>query len=196
MKNAIRTLVAGLALASGTAQAAINITWIASGGFYQSNGTTPLLQPATKSTIVELISCGVNNTKDAVNLNDAVNYLGGDDVLLARITFVNSTDNGFDEYAAATYGTYANSTYSSFNFYARIFQDNTPAAGEYYFDGAVVGTQNVTAPATQLYDINGLDGVNGSPINQNTIVAVPEPATFAFLGIGGMLLAVRRFRRS
>lgn len=191
IKN-IAALTAICVVASiASSKAEINITWRADGGFYSpADGVTPLLDPAVKSALVQLISAGANGVIDPVDPN-AVNFIGGDDVLLDQIVFVNNSNDGFSEYAAAQFGIYV-ASFSSFSFYGRIFQDATPTAAEKYFNGVLAATSDLNVPPnsgqTQIYDFNN-GNLSGDQLDQTI---VPEPSVFAFLGLGGMLIAIRR----
>jgi hypothetical protein len=80
-------------------------------------------------------------------------------------------------------------------------------AGTFYGVGPVLGGPGgpnlplgdqtlPTPPPADLYSqvVNTTGGSIIQTLQQ--ITAVPEPATFAFMGIGGLVLAIRRFRRA
>ena len=86
-------------------------------------------------------------------------------------------------------------------FYARIFQDDTIDAADWFYNGAIVSASNLDPskqpPDTaQAYDINR-DGVNGDAIDDSTygMQVVPEPATMALFGLGLAVLGLRKRRK-
>ena len=174
----------------------INIPWLASGGFYQNDASTPLLNNIGDTALIQLLSAGANGTIDSPTTSG--NFVGGDDQLLVQLVFTNQNGGSFEPFATsgANYGTYTNA-YSSFNVYGRIFLGTTPTNGTWYYDGPTAATINEPDQSnTQLYDLNrNLVGGEGDAVNQQVVGAVPEPATLGFLGVGVGLLLFRRFRK-
>lgn len=201
MKKALAALIA--VTLAGVAHADIQINWRAQAGFYH-NGTVGnfpndgILFPSG-STIAMLIWSPDSVINDVDPSNVGGNYVGGNDLYLD--TFVVSYPgsslsefadylNGAEIYVNANYG----GTLLQNGFvYARIFQDATPVAGEYYFDSPVLATTAYTGiEGAQLLDHN-TDNTNGNELNK---LIVPEPSVLAFLGAGALVVAFRRMRRA
>lgn len=189
-----RRWLIGIAMAAAAGLAArgdIDLYWQASSGFYQSNGSTPLLENVGMAALVQLIQAGPDGLPDPVNMNEP-DFVGGDDVLIAQLIYTNTASDGFSEYAAVQFGR-VQSAYSSYSFYGRIFQDASPMTGECYFDGVVTQTVDVTFPDAQLYDFN--DG-GSRDIVETVITSVPEPSALALACLGLTALAIRAMRRA
>ena len=181
-----------LAAAAMTANANIILNWKADGGFYITGGPGGGDFWATgSSALAQLIFTTDNIITGAVD-NAGANYLPtGNDSQLTTFT-ISSGSSTFGEFNAGVY----NAAFQSGFVYVRVFQPGTIAAGTKYYDSPVFATINNGGPpaSPDVLQVN-TDTNNGNDLT-NTVVAVPEPATFAFLGIGGVLLAVRRMRRA
>ncbi|MCB1102431.1 MAG: PEP-CTERM sorting domain-containing protein, partial [Kiritimatiellae bacterium] len=74
--------------------------------------------------------------------------------------------------------------------YTRIFGSLNPIAGDYYFASEVADPSFRTEPAGPPTSIvMNTDLVLGNELNR---LIVPEPSVLAFLGLSGLLMAVRR----
>ncbi|MBM4142708.1 MAG: PEP-CTERM sorting domain-containing protein [Lentisphaerae bacterium] len=211
-KRLMLIMVAVGLMCVGMAQANVYVHWYSSWGFYAADGSTPLLgsDGSGQKTLAQLIWSEDNYADDA----DVGGLTTGDDVWLADFTVqedsaVNNPET-FDYYALFTAtpdhndgGARPDGGY----IYARIFQDDTPAAGEWYFVGAVVAANDLNPggeppdPA-QLYDIN-TDSENGNEIDEdwtgsnNGLLGeqvIPEPGTIGLFALGTALVGLRKRR--
>jgi hypothetical protein len=188
-----------------TANADIFISWTAGFGFYQNGGTggntagQGIMNFNGGSTLVYFYWTPTA-VIDPADPGDA-QFAGGDDVFLGQYTVTMPPATEWGDYGVPTNTVYLDSTYGVGSLqtgfiYARIFQDGSPAAGDYYNDGAAMGP----ADGLTIYT-GGADPAdtyfhtpsNDLELNQQI---VPEPATLAFMGIGSLLIAVRRSRKS
>jgi len=200
----MKKLIAVLALGAmaATSYGDININWRALGGFYKNGqfGVDPAgaILFGGGTTIAQLIWTPFNGgspTIDAVNVGNP-NYVSGDDVFLDSITLTNPGIGIYADYANGP-ETYLNSTYGQTlqggYVYLRIFQDNTPTGGEYYFNGNPLLANAYTGSESPQTLEGNTDNVNGNQLNQ---LIVPEPSVLAFLGAGALVVAIRRMRKA
>jgi hypothetical protein len=203
--------LAALVVCATAAQADVYAYWHASGGFYKADGTTPLLTGQTSglSTLAQLI-WSLNNIADSAAPGGAVT---GDDVLLANFTVTEDGINNpatLDDYAVFDapifhdFGARPDGGY----IYARIFQDPTVDAGDWYYVSDVVAASDlnpsdVPPPSPQNLELNG-DPVFGNDINENWTGSndghdgeqvVPEPGTIGLFALGAALIGLRRRRK-
>lgn len=219
-------LLASVVAAMQQASATVTISWDTSldggGRIYDTqanaaaNGTTGRF--LSGQALVLLIWSGDNAINDISTLGGQ-KVTGGEVILDAellnatgRYTYLGQTaGNGgvlggpTTAYSDALAGGYL---------YTRVFNATTMAAigvGTTYAEGptwTIAGSSSPLAGPVQVTTADPLTtaqvdmtpaggGVSGTGnIFLNKTIAVPEPATFAFLGIGGLLLAIRRFRKS
>lgn len=194
MKRCI-LVVALISLMAVSANAGLYIAWQAAYGFHlNGNEAQGLLGPASSglSTIVQLIF-STDVTADIVDPNNAAgHYVSGNDTWLAEITITEGV-GGIDEWAYFSAQSYEGA-YSAGYFFGRIFQDTTPALGEYYYNGSVTLAEDRTVPpaAPQLCELNTIFTGAGNNVN---IEIIPEPGTLALFGIGLLTIAAGRARR-
>ncbi len=190
MKRIVLIAVVLLTVISMTSYGDIRINWRSSWGFFLHGTTTPLLDTIGMSCLVQLIDVGPNGYADDVNPLDP-NFVGGDDIFVTATVFTNVSGGLLERRAIGTYGFYTN-TYASYTFYGRVFQDATPAVGEWYWNSHSNITQDVAAPADQDYDYSApLPNVTQELDRQ----IVPEPTTMALLGVGAVAMILRRRQR-
>lgn len=196
------------AFAALQAGATITITWDSSvpdaGRIYDTqanalaNGTTGRLPIGY---IVQLIW-----SQD--NIINAISQTGGttgNDSILDTATI---TSVGRYSYTTMTGphlgGTFADTLAGGY-VYVRVFGTaGTIGIGTMYAEGPTWNSSGSAAPLAGPLQVTtadpntilNVDITPNSNIWLNQTIAVPEPATFAFLGIGGLLLAIRRFRKS
>jgi len=196
MKKVLATLVASIAIAT-TSMADINIQWTAGAGFISDVGGTALLQGGG-SVLAQLIftASGVIGT---ANDDAGVNYIGTGNDNEYLSSFVMSVAGGTvsSDYGDFSRGPDLYAGFSSPGFvYARIFQSVTPTAGSWYYNSPLIAvtTYDPLNPSSDPLQLNR-DLVNGDGVYAsapNNFQVVPEPTTMALLGLGGLLLAIRR----
>ena len=215
MKKILMALFA-LAVATTVASAGIGILWgTTEWGEYHDGGGSAIL--AANDALWQLIFAGADNTIDPIH-DDGVtppmasqaawagnNYLrpGGDDqVLASRIipmgggTAADGTQ--WDEWLILQSGStlYQDLTWSTAGFvYQRVFESSTPLAGSTYFYQtgllALDTSYPQAPPVPQAFSV----GPAGSGFIPNAQpYAVPEPATMGLLGLGALVMAIRRRR--
>lgn len=191
-----KLLVTTVALSATLAYGDININWFGSVGFYD-NGTGP--SPADPgdyilsvfgSATAQLI-WSPDATASALDpFNGANGWVSDGEIVLNTTTAINSPYGdysvGINLYTDAAFG----QTLDSGFVYARIFGGAAPIIGEFY---------NASRPLdAPLYDPNQPAALS---VNQNTgpfigdeldVEIVPEPSVLAFLGLAGLMMAVRR----
>ena len=214
MKKILMALFAS-AVAASVATAGIGITWTTQNwGEYHVGGTAIL---AGNDVLWQLIYAGADNTANPIH-NDGVvapmdaaawtanNYLrpGSDDQLLAsRIipmgggTAADGTQ--WDSWLMPQGGStvFVDLTWSQAGFvYQRVFESATPLSGSTYFyqSGLMaldLGYPQVPVPTPMVFPA---DPSTGPLIPNAQAYSVPEPATMGLLGLGALVMAIRRRR--
>lgn len=206
MKSKFLAAVAALGMAALTSQAGVNVNWYVAYGIYPQGaadtttstpGTGLLANNGSGQTILQLIWCGADNAIDILDPNQVGglngDYVSDDDVVWSTIP-VTSGAGGYDEWVYnSVYPVYVNGTFTAGFVYARVFQDATPAAGEYYTDTSTLALQNVGGDITQsqLLPI----GTDSAGVSTETLI-VPEPSAVMLAGLGALVLAIRRRRQA
>ena len=212
--------VIALAVAASAATAGVGVLWSASWGGYDhtvgdlSGGSGALLD--SYSAIWQLIYAGPDNTIDPIPNPVAVvpseggpgiadNFVYGDDVVWGERRIAQGGGSGND----APYNTdwsnwmtwnsgdnvYENLSWSTAGFvYQRIFE-GAPAANSWYFESGPVAllTDYTPSGGPQSFYI-GSDNSGFKPTQQIIVNAIPEPATMSLLGLGALVMAIRRRR--
>jgi len=193
MKKIIALLAAGAALTGMQASAAIALTFTSGAGIIlQADGTT--LLPASQAFAVYW-------SDDAVISFNNANYQapGGDDVFLG----VFNTSGGVAAVGRITGN--ANVPFASApganSIYIVVFQTAYNGGGSAIGDGTKYGVGPVFTGLTDASTLPPPNADNyGITMTANHITLnqtmVPEPASFAFFGLGVLVFAIRRFRRS
>ena len=215
MKKVLVALFA-LTVAATVATAGVGITWSVSWGAYDhaspdvTGGSNALLD--SYSAIWQLIYAGANNVADPIpdpatsapglgGAGIADDYVYGDDVVWAERNIAvggGSAGDGttWDNWMLWQTGTpfYENLSWNTAGFvYQRVFE-STPANGTYYFQTPLLAldTTYATGGTGQDFYVDP-SGTGGFQPNQQ-IHVVPEPATMSLLGLGALVMAIRRRR--
>lgn len=173
-------------LGASLAMAEIGVAWRANDGFFRHDGSTALLS-AGGSALAQLIFCGVDGLIDNPDVFDP-HYVGGDDQWWADFTI---TSSPWGDFSAPNY----TQTFVSGYYYVRVFDVGSgsgPTQGMWYYNGYVTNTTDMTAPYTPIdYLVDETTPAFGETLNQDTY-AIPEPATWAFMGLGALVMFLRR----
>ena len=216
MKKILMALFA-LAVAASVATAGIGITWTTQNwGEYHVGGGSIL---AANDVLWQLIYAGADNIANPIHDDGVVapmdsqaawaanNYLrpGSDDQLLAsRIIPMGggAAADGtlWDEWLTKVTGSadpvFQDLTWTQAGFvYQRVFESATPLSGSTYFYQtgllALDTSYPQSPPSPQVFNV-GPSGSGFIPDMQP--YAVPEPATMGLLGLGALVMAIRRRR--
>ena len=217
MKKFLTTLTI-LAATAAVATAGVGIQWQTGWGGYTSSagnisdGNNAILD--SYSAIWQLIYAGADNINnpipnaagDPLPLAGGPNgdYVQGDDIVWAQRTIAQgggvAPEDGtsWDSFMVYQGGNqaYQDLAWNTAGFvYQRVFE-GTPDWGSFYYDSplfAFDGTwTDSLAPDIFFAEVDA--GVGGFQGNQTMPPAVPEPATMGLLGLGALVMAIRRRR--
>ncbi len=189
MKKYIVMFMLAMGLVASS-NAVLVVQWQGLEGFVQIDGTTPLLDGGGTSIATLIFSASGDSW--GVPLTTG-NLTQGDEIILQTVDLL-------DEWATVFQANAPQQPFQAGFIYARVFGSGTeeavgqPLFGTYYYESplvAAVDISDITAP--QFLDIN--TGSAGIPDFGTDVVnrqVVPEPSTLAFLGLGGLALALRR----
>ncbi len=198
----IKLVVVGLMVAlalSYSVLADIGIDWTSTGGLF-ANGGTWLGGPWVGGALAQLIWCAddptaTGNKAWATNPN----YLAPGEFLLTSFITSMSTDEQYGMFAGKG-GVFTDALVggdiTAGYVYGRVFQDATPNALDYYYQGGVVNRPITPYDPSNPGSIQ-LSNLTSTPqMLDRQVEPVPEPAsmTLALLGLG-TLAAARRFRK-
>ena len=209
MKKILLALfVLAIAAAPGLAATGVSIQWDTYWGAYTHDAAdlTSLSGPfmlANYAVTWQLIYAGTDDTaNDPSTATGGPNgdYVTGDDVVWASRVFSVNNGNASDGTVWTTdlYWSSGDRQYNDSTFmtageyiYQRIFE-GTPAAGSYYYESALEALEiSPTDAQMSLLDVAG--GMT-SGIQGNQTIPIPEPATMGLLGLGALVMAIRRRR--
>jgi hypothetical protein len=222
MKKVLFALLILAAMVS-IASAGIGINWKTQWGAYDqtasdlSSGSAGSIRE-NNSVIWQLIYSTIDLVANpaataplAVLANSAGNYLAAGEQLLAQRILGSGTGNAtaadgttWDGWLYNQGGDVAkiDGAFSSAgSFYQRVFQ-GTPAAGSWYYSSGLT-TLNTAVdplnPTTYQNSVLEFGSVGWTPESQfgikpNIQFPVPEPATMSLLGLGALVMAIRRRR--
>lgn len=196
MKKAIvTTLMVLAACVATTARATITVNWFAGGGVESpfDGDTTGNDMPA--GLYVQLIW----SPDGSYSSFDDLDPLSVDSGFVVLDTYTDPNGGAF-----STSGTYADGSGTltgvseaellAGSLYIRVYSDSSPTAGDWWGQGPIVGgllDQDPSPTTPNFVDLT--DGDN--PYSTWTAI-VPEPSVLALAGLGALVVAVRRFRRS
>jgi len=197
----LAVLVAMIALV-GSARADIAINWSAGTGFYNWNWNDVGSAGGVALDDGDYINFGggsatayliwsSDNIIDFDSGNLAGSFVSGNDIVLDSVASINvpygEFSNGGEVYAGAL------STVGSMVFIRLIDLSAPGGAIAQYFDGPTLtpNTYDPQNPLLQPLNGNSVAGAQ-SGLGDQMIAVVPEPSVLAFLGLGGLALAVRR----
>ena len=209
MKKILMALaVLALVASSGFAATGVAIQWSTQWGIYTDTATD--LSGASdyildSYAITWQLIYSVNNAAEAPDASNGANgwvSLTGDDTVWATRTFAMGDGSASDgtEWDTAVYYVSGDRQYLDTGWalgdvgyiYQRVFQD-TPAVGSWYFDST---PEPLDADPTtfQSSNIDQIGGGSAGVQPDQQIAAVPEPATMSLLGLGALVMAIRRRR--
>ena len=223
MKKILMAMLALTVMASA-ALAGVGIDWLGYWGGYNDTVADPLTGVsssdsirAANSVIWQLVWAGNDGIQAPDQFNSGNGYVSGNDQVLATRTMTAGTGmitapedgTSWDEflYGGTATGDYLYSNmawaYGEGYVYQRVFQGD-PTYGSWYYtsgllqvdtswDSSVPGSQQIFYTETGYL---GWDNDNPAdrgykPLDQ---FAVPEPATMSLLGLGALVMAIRRRR--
>ncbi|MGD9612336.1 MAG: PEP-CTERM sorting domain-containing protein [Kiritimatiellia bacterium] len=218
MKKILMALFA-LAVATTVATAGIGISWGTTEwgenhlGDGSGSGNSIL---SANDVLWQLIYAGVDNTIDPIHDDGVVapmeqaawaanDYLrpGGDDQLIAERVIpmgggAAADGTVWDEWLILQSGStvFVDITWAQAGFaYQRVFESATPLAGSTFFYETDLFALDISypqsPPSPQVFNV-GPSGAGFVPDTQ--AYAVPEPATMGLLGLGALVMAIRRRR--
>ena len=217
MKKILMALFAS-AVAASVATAGIGISWTTQNwGEYHVGGGSIL---AANDVLWQLIYAGADNIANPIHDDGVVapmdsqaawaanNYLrpGSDDQLLAsRIIPMGggAAADGtlWDEWLTKVTGSadpvFQDLTWTQAGFvYQRVFESSTPLAGSTYFYQSDLMALDLSYPQSPVPTpmVFPADPASGGLIPNQQAYAVPEPATMGLLGLGALVMAIRRRR--
>lgn len=197
-RKMVFVVVAVMAFGCMSSFASISVNWITFGTITLSDGVTSL----PVGSIAELI-WSADNSINTISDSDPLTPQGGE-VLLVNFA---TTDAGSITYSGDPLFVEANYGFSDTNYFAggyvytRVFNflaaNGTPTGGTWYGEGPMpitgpIPSQHVstTPPEPMGSDITG-----GGSFALNQQIMIPEPATWAFMGLGALVVFMRRRMR-
>ncbi len=201
MKKYILSLSVAFLAASNTF-AGTYVTWYFGFGMFPYGETDLVNGPgvaATQNVLWQLLSAGINDTIDGLNLSNG-GYVGGDD----QVVFERTTLAGGDSLVgawlwneAAPPPDWSDSTYTGQTLFMRVFSSDTPSVGGYYWNSAsTIEAVNYADTMIPAQSINGNSTAGMGEVLNIEIIAVPEPSTVALMLAGLAMVGYRRFRRA
>ena len=220
MKKFLTTMLVLAAMAS-VATAGVGIAWTTAWGGYTHDAPNIVDDPSSYaildhySVIWQLIYAGADNAinpipnaaGDPLPVAGGPNgdYVQGDDVVWAQRTIAtagatapeDSTSwNNFMYYAGGGDQSFVNLSWNTAGFvYQRVFE-GTPTWGSYYYDSPLFAFDETWTDSLspEIFNTEVDPGNGGFQAGNRLPLAVPEPATMSLLGLGALVMAIRRRR--
>ena len=212
MKKFILAMMVLVAAAS-VASAGVAILW-STANWGETTGGDPIAQ--NNDVLWQLIYAGPNNMIESISGGGAAdpmnNYLavGSDDVVWANRVIpmgggVAADGTDWDEWVIFQGGVvvFQDIAWNTAGFvYQRVFQSAAPVTGTLYWETALLELNTAWAPPAtgqSFYVDSDNPAVDGS-YSTGPFVAggvanvIPEPATMSLLGLGALVMAIRRRR--
>jgi hypothetical protein len=197
MKKGLLGLVVSI-LISSQSFADLQVTWSGLDGFVRSDGVTPIgdsIGVGDPIYLAQLLFTPSGTISSALPGGLA----SGDNTVLDAVV----VNHAGDDYGFLPFQNYSGSFSPGFVF-ARVFDvgsDNSLniIPGMYYYDSSTLAGVDESDPSIfQAFNIHSGSGPfePSFQTDQLNLQVVPEPSVFALLGIGGLMLALRRrFRK-
>jgi hypothetical protein len=210
MKKVLMALLV-FACAASFASAGVGINWSVLFGAYDSDapnltGSSNALLDSYEVTW-QLIYAGLDDQADAPDLSNAINgWVGGDDDVWATRVLGPSIAQGNVTATDSTVWThwmgnvsgdtnYEDLSWNTAGFvFQRVYQ-GAPQPGSWYHDSALEALNTSYEGSPALPQDFFIDTVSaGFQPDQQLPGAIPEPATMSLLGLGALVMAIRRRR--
>ena len=173
---------------------ALQVQWSGADGFVRADGTTPLADGFTPGEEVYLAQL-IFSPSGVISPAFLGGTATGDNQVLQNVNILASGD----EYGPLNAQNFTG-PFSAGQVFVRVFDVGSTnpgdiTAGMFYYDGPLVTgvDQSDDLSVFQPYNANtgtaGFAGFNTDVLNQQVI---PEPSVFAMLGLGGLVLMIRR----
>lgn len=185
-----------------------NLWWYVPYGMYTHDSTDLVTEDSGAilddySVLWQLIYAGPNNAIDEIDLlNSANGYVGGDDKVLDFRLLSSGNSGIFDNYlytedtdSARSFleYTYNPDSPTDYYVYQRIYEAQTPQEGTYYFESEMLKLADDYKTGNLAFTLgpeeSGIQANHQVPMTQPSI---PEPATMSLLGLGALVLGLRR----
>lgn len=183
-------------------RADISINWDTVNGVLITTASTPSSYTTFTGNVLIQLIWSANNVYSSASTAQAGGVDVGYTVLFSQIFSVNNGFFGADADGATNY---VGNSFNTGYVYGRVFNTAAPTNGSFYAVSGFVGPSlaqatNFPPPLPDDLDMGlgpnnitlsggDFDGAFGNPLS---IEVVPEPATLAFFGLGGLLVALRR----
>lgn len=196
------SLVAALIIGATAAHATIQVLWQSVDGVLD-----PLGNPLPAGSLVQLLWSATDPSGSlGVNPSDITGNFGGAQVVWTSTTPFNVAIDGSSGLIPEGDLGVSEPTLLAGYVYVRVFSSAAPVIGDYFAITSIANPLGDMDPVsggpvpTQVDLSDNLDGNPFSGIGTNPqldwVQIVPEPSVLALAGLGALLVAVRRFRRS
>lgn len=207
-----------LAVAVTMASAGVGIQW--STAYWGEDGSGNGFLD-NNSGLWQLIYAGANNVADSIESVDASwgvgaagiadDYVVGDDVVWAQRTIAQgggtapedgTTWDNWLSYQSGPFPVYENGAWATPGFvFQRVFESATPTSGTMFWETSPLALDLTYTPGTggsakDMYvdSPTGLANDAAAFSADKTVTVIPEPATMSLLGLGALVMAIRRRR--